>query len=268
MAGGPAHQRNNGSHHGPVVVAEAQPLAHNGGQCAGQTRSHDVAHGFEPGGALFIGRQPGGFGHGPRRPPAPDQAGGNADQQAEHGGEDGDKHALPERRLAGNRRDGSEGKDMEQRARRPVPPQGDHQRTRSGHHGGGRHLRPGARGVRQPQGLAGAGGQGCQQYDEQHERTGAHLDEEPLPVHLPAAVDSGEGAKGSKDCQVAAAYQDKDDQRNKDTNCAPDRDLMVLIAGGNREHLGEQLHGGHAFPYGASLMAAALASTPNPTPGA
>ena len=86
-------------------------------------------------------------------------------------------------------------------------------------------------------------------------------------MHFPAPVNSGEGAEGSKDRQVHPVNQDQDDQRNKDADGAPDRDVMVLVAGGNREHLGEQLHVGLRLSIRCQSDGGSLASTPNPTPG-
>jgi hypothetical protein len=93
------------------------------------------------------------------------------------------------------------------------------------------------------------------------------LDEEPLAVQLPSPVDSGEGTEGSEDRQVHPVNQDQDDQRNKDAHGAPDRDVMVLVAGGKSEHLGEQLHVGLRLSIRCQSHGGSVGVHPNPTPG-
>ena len=83
----------------------------------------------------------------------------------------------------------------------------------------------------------------------------------PFPVQLAAAVDPRECAERRENCQVQAVQQHQGDQRNEDSDCAADGDVMVLVCRGNGEHLGQQLHGGFApFVSSKELTTAALAS--------
>ena len=85
-------------------------------------------------------------------------------------------------------------------------------------------------------------GEGGQEHHQQHQPTAPDLQGQPPGVRLVAAVDPGEGAEGSEDCQIQAVQQHQRDQRNKDSHGAAEGNLVVLVARRDGEHLGEQLH--------------------------
>ena len=72
---GASHQRDHRRHHGPVVVPEAEPLANEGGQGAGESGGHEVAERLKTGCPLLLGGQPDGRRHLPRGPVAAQYAG-------------------------------------------------------------------------------------------------------------------------------------------------------------------------------------------------
>ncbi len=79
-------------------------------------------------------------------------------------------------------------------------------------------------------------------------------------VGFAAAIDASERAKGRKNRQIQPAQEYQREERNEDAHGAPQRRVVVLIAGTDAEHLNEQLHGA-AFLRGG-LLAGGRADVP------
>ena len=242
-----AHQRDNGGHHGPVVMAESQPLPCPRGEGAGAARqppgspapsSHAARRSS---GVRRIGR---GRAQGVRRLGTTREEKPISRQKAVTS----TATSMPSRAGAGwgwtqwpRRRKYGTGTG------RPQPEPGDGHRAAARHQRGGKDQEPRGAGTHpSPRTPPARAASDASRMTSSISSPARSCSDKARAVRFAAAVDPGERAEGCEDREVQAAQQHQRQERNKHTYGAPEGRVVVLVAGSDAEHLSHHLHVGRA----------------------